>query len=98
MSLSVSEVIERQVKPALQAHNGGIELLDVSAAGIVRVKLTGACSCCPGAQLTLQDTVEALLKQACPGVSRVVAVQESSEELIAAALRLLRRGKAGAGY
>ena len=85
-------VITKQVRPLLQLHNGDIQLLEVSEAGIVKVKLTGACSTCPGAQQTLSEIVETALKAVCPTVKSVVAVHAVSDELIGEALRLLRKG------
>ena len=34
------------VRPNLQADGGDVELVDVSADGVVKVKLTGACHGC----------------------------------------------------
>ena len=41
-----------QIRPALQADGGDVELVDVSADGVVKVKLTGACHGCAGHELT----------------------------------------------
>ena len=60
------------VRPALQADGGDIELVDVNEeTGLVRVKLVGACAGCPMSQMTLQMGVERLLKQKVPGVTKV---------------------------
>lgn len=89
----IMEIINERIRPALQAHQGDIELVEVSSEGIVTVRLTGACATCPGAQQTLSDIVEAELRQACPEVTGVTAVYQASEELIRQALRLLRKDK-----
>ena len=70
---AVRRVLEEMVRPALQADGGDIELLGV-AGGEVRVRLHGACQGCPGADVTLQMGVEALLREELPGITRVVAV------------------------
>ncbi len=64
-----------KVRPMLAADGGGVELIEVDEAkGIVKVKLTGACGCCPMAQMTLQAGVEKAIKQAVPEVKKVVSV------------------------
>ncbi|RPI31667.1 MAG: NifU family protein, partial [Actinomycetota bacterium] len=45
------------IRPALQADGGDIELIDV-VDGIVQVRLQGACAGCPMSQLTLTNGVE----------------------------------------
>ena len=62
-----------QVRPALQADGGDVELVDVSD-GIVQVKLTGACGGCPMATMTLRLGIERVLKDQIPEVKEVVAV------------------------
>lgn len=60
------------IRPALQADGGDVELLSVDD-GIVRVKLTGACSGCPMAALTLKEGIERRLKELVPEVKAVEA-------------------------
>jgi Fe-S cluster biogenesis protein NfuA len=70
----VQAVIE-EIRPMLQADGGDIELVDVEPdQGVVKVKLTGACGCCPMAQMTLQMGVQRKLQQEIPEVKEVVAV------------------------
>ena len=89
----ILEIINERIRPALQAHQGDIALVEVSREGIVTVSLTGACATCPGAQQTLAGVVETELRQACPEITGVSAVYEASDELITQALRLLRKDK-----
>jgi len=56
----------------LQADGGDIELVDVDAAGVVHVRLQGACVGCPAASMTLSQGIERNLKQQIPEVTRVV--------------------------
>lgn len=67
------EAVLAQIRPALQADGGDVELVDVSE-GVVRLKLRGACSGCPMATITLQHGIERILKQQIPEVREVVAV------------------------
>jgi Fe-S cluster biogenesis protein NfuA len=68
----VEKIID-EIRPALQADGGNIELIDVQD-GVVKVKLVGACGSCPMSQLTLKRGVEARLKAKLPAIKEVVAV------------------------
>jgi Fe-S cluster biogenesis protein NfuA len=63
----------QQIRPALQADGGDIELVDVID-GVVKVRLTGACGGCPMSQMTLKMGVEKTLKQQVPEVKSVETV------------------------
>lgn len=89
----VREILSQKVLPVLQKHNGGIELVEVTPDGYVKVKLTGACSACPGAQQTMSEIVEADLKEACPEIKGVIPVHQVSDELIQEALAILRKDR-----
>ena len=73
MREKVEEVIKK-IRPMLAADGGDLELIDVSEDGIVKVKLTGSCGCCPMSQMTLKMGIERMLKEALPEVKQVVAV------------------------
>jgi Fe-S cluster biogenesis protein NfuA len=61
-----------EIRPALQADGGNIELVDVDEqTGVVKVKLVGACAGCPMSQMTLQMGVERVLKSKIAGVTKV---------------------------
>jgi len=62
-----------KVRPQLMQDGGNVELVDVEE-GIVKVKLTGACSGCPMSTLTLKMGIEKILKQEIPEIKEVVAV------------------------
>jgi Fe-S cluster biogenesis protein NfuA len=68
---NVEEVLEL-IRPALQADGGDVQLVDVSEDGVVEVELQGACKGCPMSQLTLANSVERVLKDRIPGISKVV--------------------------
>lgn len=63
-----------KVRPVLQADGGDVELVDVSADGVVKVRLKGACGGCPMSQLTLKMGIERQLKKEVPEVTSVEAV------------------------
>lgn len=68
------EAALNKIRPSLQADGGNIELVEVTADGTVKVRLTGACGCCPMSQMTLKAGVERTLRKEVPGVKRVEAV------------------------
>ncbi len=68
------EAALEQIRPALQADGGDVELIEVTDDGVVRVRLLGACGGCPMATMTLKEGIERFLKQEVPGVQAVEAV------------------------
>jgi len=63
-----------KIRPMLMADGGNVELVEVTAEGVVKLKLTGSCGCCPMSQMTLKMGVERILKQEVPEVKEVVAL------------------------
>ena len=59
--LKISKVIEQQISPQLQKDGGDIELIDIDGDKVF-VKLTGMCSGCKNANMTLKNFVESILK------------------------------------
>lgn len=69
----VKGVIE-QIRPFLKADGGDAELVDVSADGIVKLKLLGACGHCPMSIMTLKMGIEKKIRETVPEIKEVVAV------------------------
>jgi Fe-S cluster biogenesis protein NfuA len=67
------EMVLNEIRPALLADGGDVELVDVSD-GVVTLRLTGACNGCPMAVVTLRHGIESVLKEQVPEVEEVVAV------------------------
>lgn len=61
------------IRTYLQADGGDVELVEVTEEGVVRVRLVGACYGCPMAAMTLQNTIEQMLKERVPEVVAVEA-------------------------
>jgi Fe-S cluster biogenesis protein NfuA len=70
MKEKVQDVINR-IRPMLQADGGDVELVDC-VAGVVTVRLKGACAGCPMSQMTLRNGIERALKNEIPEVKSVV--------------------------
>jgi len=62
-----------QIRPALQADGGDVELVDVND-GTVKLKLTGHCAGCPMAAMTLKAGIERIVKERVPEVKEVIAI------------------------
>jgi len=70
----IEEVLE-SIRPAIQADGGDVELVQVDeTAGLVKVRLIGACESCPISMMTLKEGIEARVKRAVPGIVEVTAV------------------------
>jgi len=69
----VSRVINR-IRPAVQADGGDVELIEVSPAGRVTIRLHGACVGCPSSEMTLRLGIERNLKEHVPEVTEVESV------------------------
>jgi len=72
MREDVQAVLE-QIRPALQADGGDVELVDVNE-GVVHLRLTGACGNCPMSAMTLKMGIERILKEKVPEVTEVIGV------------------------
>jgi Fe-S cluster biogenesis protein NfuA len=70
------EFILGLIRPAVQADGGDIELADVTQAGIVKVRLHGACVGCPSSLITLKTGIERNLRDHVPEVRSVEAVED----------------------
>jgi Fe-S cluster biogenesis protein NfuA len=80
MTTTHAEVLRKQVedaleevRPALQADGGDVELVGIDG-GVVQVRLLGACGGCPMALMTLVGFVEERLKQRVPEILRIQSV------------------------
>jgi Fe-S cluster biogenesis protein NfuA len=73
MREKVEKALEK-IRPMLMADGGNVDLVDVSEDGVVKLKLTGTCGCCPMSQMTLKMGIERILKQEVPQVKEVIAI------------------------
>ena len=73
MKEKVEKALEK-VRPMLMADGGNVDLVDVTQDGVVKLKLTGTCGCCPMSQMTLKMGIEKILKQEVPEVKEVIAL------------------------
>jgi nitrite reductase/ring-hydroxylating ferredoxin subunit/Fe-S cluster biogenesis protein NfuA len=71
------ETALEEVRPGLKSHDGDVELVAIKPPDTVEVKLIGTCSSCPASTLTLSQGVEQAIKNHCPEITKVVAVNNS---------------------
>ena len=62
------------LRPFLEADGGDISLEEVTADGIARVKLHGACTNCAMSPMTMKAGVEEAIKRVAPEIHSVEAV------------------------
>jgi Fe-S cluster biogenesis protein NfuA/nitrite reductase/ring-hydroxylating ferredoxin subunit len=65
------------VRPYLGSHGGDVELLGISAEGVVRLRLLGSCHGCPSSSVTLKLAVEDAIETAAPEVT-AIEVEEAA--------------------
>ncbi|WP_353094567.1 NifU family protein [Tissierella praeacuta] len=89
----VEEVVEEFIRPQLKLHGGNIKVNSVIDK-IVRVTLTGSCHGCPSAQITIEETVENILKEKLgDSIYKVILVNQVDEEILAFARKILNGGE-----
>ncbi len=71
MIRQVEKLFDEQVRPALAAHGGDVEIVDIDNNKLF-VKLSGGCQGCASSQATLTQGIEALVKQNFPEIEEIV--------------------------
>ncbi|HSV99701.1 MAG TPA: Fe-S cluster assembly protein NifU [Sedimentisphaerales bacterium] len=74
----IQQTINEQVRPALRAHGGNIELIDVEGDRVL-IAFRGMCAQCKISEFTMRDVVEAKLREFVSEDLIVVEDKESSE-------------------
>ena len=73
----IQQTINEQIKPALRAHGGNIELIDVEGNKVV-VAFRGMCAQCKLTEFTMKDVVESKLREF---VSKEIFVEEDKDSI-----------------
>ncbi len=63
------------IRPSIQRDGGDVELVDLTPAGVVRVRFHGACIGCPSSGMTLRLGLEENLRRNIPEVTGVEPVE-----------------------
>jgi len=67
----VQDVIDTMINPAIAAHGGWVELIDVQD-NRVYLQMGGGCQGCGAADITLKAGIERLLKEEVPEIEEVL--------------------------
>lgn len=70
---TIEKVLEEEVRPKLNLDGGSVELVDL-AGNTVKLRLTGMCSGCAGAQGTLKNFIEKTLQEK---VAKALTVEQA---------------------
>ena len=76
---AVQEILDEDVRPALQMDGGDISLVKIEENNIY-VKLVGACSTCPSSVMTMRMGVENLLREEFPSMNELIEVKDEALE------------------
>lgn len=69
----VVAAIAKDVAPALGMDGALLEVLDVDD-GVARIRLNGACGCCPSSVMTVVHGIEQELRKRVPEIEYVEAI------------------------
>lgn len=89
MEEQIKKVLVEKVNPILGEHSGGAVMTKLED-GVVTVRLTGACSGCPSAQMTTEEIVKEILMEEIEEVKDVKLDTSVSDDLIEMARKLMR--------
>lgn len=67
----IQELIDEQINPAVAAHGGHIDLLDVKADAIY-IHMGGGCQGCGMANVTLKHGIESMIKDVFPEITQII--------------------------
>ena len=70
----IEAVLDREVRPGLQADGGDVEVVGVDADQIVQIRLLGSCSGCSSAVYTMTMGIEAAVRAEVPEIRFLEAV------------------------
>jgi len=71
------------VRPYLGSHGGDVELLEVTAGGVARLRMLGSCDGCPSSAVTLKLAVEGAIEAAAP---EIIAIEVEEKPAAAAVI------------
>ncbi|MEK7287084.1 MAG: NifU family protein [Elusimicrobiota bacterium] len=73
MQETVERILE-SLRPRLQMDGGDVELVEITADNVVKLRLTGACQGCPMSSVTLKMALEAEILRQVPSLRGVESV------------------------
>ena len=73
MQETVERILE-SLRPRLQMDGGDVELVEITADNVVKLRLTGDCQGCPMSSVTLKMALEAEILRQVPSLRGVESV------------------------
>lgn len=74
---ATAEAALESIRPYLHSHGGDVTVVEAHS-GVVRVRLSGACSGCTASTITLRRGVEEALRDGFPGFVEMVAEEDDA--------------------
>ena len=71
----IEALFDEHVRPALAAHGGNVELVDLDN-DVLYVRLQGGCQGCSSSKATLKDGIEKFVKENFPDIKEVVDITD----------------------
>lgn len=78
MIAQIEKLFDEQIRPALAAHNGNVEVIDVDN-NVLFIKFYGGCQGCSSSKATVKGGIEQLVKQNFPDIMEVVDVTNHAD-------------------
>ena len=68
------EAVLNEVRPSLMADGGNVELVEITADNVVKVKLQGHCGSCPMSMMTLEMGIKKAIMEKISEIKDVVSI------------------------
>jgi Fe-S cluster biogenesis protein NfuA len=78
MMRKLETLFDEQVRPALAAHGGNVEIVDLDNNKLF-LRLQGGCQGCSSSLATLKDGIQTLVKQNFPEITEVVDLTDHEQ-------------------
>ncbi len=75
MIRKLENLFDEQVRPALAAHGGNVEIVDLDN-DVLYLRLQGGCQGCSSSSATLKQGIQTLVKQTFPEIKDVIDVTD----------------------
>lgn len=75
--MSLTEQVEEAldtIRPFLEADGGNVSIEDITAEGVVKLRLLGSCGSCPMSIMTMKAGIEQTILKAVPQITSVEAI------------------------
>lgn len=75
MIRKLENLFDEQVRPALAAHGGNVEIVDLDN-NVLFLRLQGGCQGCSSSSATLKQGIQTLVKQNFPEITDVIDITD----------------------